>query len=265
MAVSGLGSVAVHSYQALKTRRPHGAGVQSSAENGFGGWADEIWEAAKTGLFADRRARRDHPQHSLSGQRPALDKAEGDVRRTGRRLGRPAQRADAGPQLFRQYARRLADRLPGSPRHGREGRFRGPPLFEISKCRNRGDQPVAQKLAGRRPVARLVPGHVEFHLRRRQAGRSDDSSGRRKDGPCTHDPRRRRRPTKSCSKPASNPHPSGVNWRERYAEYQTNQTGRIPSRCPRDRGGAKPRKRRHAGRPLDVHRRIAQTVSGRRE
>jgi hypothetical protein len=49
MAVSGLGAVAVHAYQALKARRPPRIPtLQWSEENSFGSWADEIWQAAKS-------------------------------------------------------------------------------------------------------------------------------------------------------------------------------------------------------------------------
>ncbi len=57
MALSGLGAVAVHAYQAMKTRRPsHLPAVAMSEESGFGAWADEIWEAAKSdySLVAER-------------------------------------------------------------------------------------------------------------------------------------------------------------------------------------------------------------------
>ena len=42
-------AIAVHAYQAMKSRRPaHVPAVEFSEESGFGTWADEIWEAAKS-------------------------------------------------------------------------------------------------------------------------------------------------------------------------------------------------------------------------
>ena len=49
LAASGLGGVAVNAWQAMKSQRPpRGPAVEFSEENGFGAWADEIWEAAKS-------------------------------------------------------------------------------------------------------------------------------------------------------------------------------------------------------------------------
>ncbi|HEX4143242.1 MAG TPA: hypothetical protein VHY91_06810 [Pirellulales bacterium] len=59
MAVSGLGTVAVHAYQALKAQRPAPIPqLEWSEVNSFGGWADAIWEGAKSdySLIAVRNA-----------------------------------------------------------------------------------------------------------------------------------------------------------------------------------------------------------------
>ena len=99
--------------------------VEWSEENAFGGWADEIWEAAKSdySLVAVRDC--DDPQHSLSGQRSPLDPAEskfqGKVVGWAVLLNVPMN----GHNYFGNMQRRIAGRLPGSARHGRRSRFRG--------------------------------------------------------------------------------------------------------------------------------------------
>lgn len=48
LAATGLGTIAIHAYQALKTRhQPRDTSrVEATAESSFGPWADEIWQAS---------------------------------------------------------------------------------------------------------------------------------------------------------------------------------------------------------------------------